>query len=64
MKRLYLQLPMIVCIGPSVSASGEFQEVEGESAERRKARWERYQRTAERTVSFFHRFVFHKLTGR
>ncbi|KAH7306793.1 hypothetical protein KP509_22G030600 [Ceratopteris richardii] len=36
--------------GPSVSASGEFQEVEGESAERRKARWERYQRTAERTA--------------
>nr|DAD24690.1 TPA_asm: hypothetical protein HUJ06_026154 [Nelumbo nucifera] len=31
-------------------SSGEFQEVEGESEERRKARWERHQRTQERAA--------------
>eukprot|EP00250_Pteridium_aquilinum_P021639 c25185_g3_i1 orf=754-3909(-) len=36
--------------GPAVSAAGEFQEIEGESAERRKARWDRQQRTAERAA--------------
>ncbi|MCO5584254.1 hypothetical protein L7F22_038178 [Adiantum nelumboides] len=34
--------------GPSLRP-GTFQEVEGEPAERRKARWDRYQRTLERT---------------
>ncbi|XP_010270274.1 PREDICTED: auxilin-related protein 2-like [Nelumbo nucifera] len=31
-------------------SSGEFQEIEGESEERRKARWERHQRTQERAA--------------
>lgn len=34
-------------------SSGEFQEVEGESEERRKARLERHQRTQERAVCVF-----------
>ena len=33
-------------------SSGEFQEVEGETEERRKARLERHQRTQERAVCF------------
>ncbi|KAI5065895.1 hypothetical protein GOP47_0019240 [Adiantum capillus-veneris] len=36
--------------GPAVPAAGEFQEVEGESAERRRARLDRHQRTAERAA--------------
>ena len=35
----------------AASNAGEFQEVEGETAERRRARLERHQRTAERAVS-------------
>ena len=40
----------LVSLG-SASNAGEFQEVEGETSERRRARLERHQRTAERAVS-------------
>lgn len=36
--------------GPAVPAAGEFPEVEGESTERRRARLDRHQRTAERAA--------------
>ncbi|MCO5553876.1 hypothetical protein L7F22_007402 [Adiantum nelumboides] len=36
--------------GPAVPSAGEFQEVEGQSAERRRATLERHQRTAERAA--------------
>ena len=43
-------------------SSGEFQEVEGETEERRRARFERHQRTLERAVSTCFLILLCKLT--
>jgi len=50
---LALSIPFILWFEASPSA-GEFQEVEGESEERRKARLERLQRAKERAVCFLY----------
>lgn len=47
----------LILFGTAAPSSGEFQEIEGESEERRKARLDRHQRTQERAVYIFLPFV-------
>ena len=48
----------MVLLAKGAPSAGEFQEVEGESEERRRARFERQQRTQERTVCVIYPKMF------
>ena len=47
---IFIFIPTLNIGGPSTP--GEFQEIDGEPEDRRKARWERHHRTLERAVPF------------
>lgn len=55
--------PFVLPFSVSIAAapSGEFQEVEGESEDRRRARMERQQRTQERAVCYHYNFWWNML---